>query len=61
MVAPVAKKLNTEVFFGKNPNKPDEFRGENAMDPPIVKNDPYFWMQMVITSIKMLGCSSSPF
>lgn len=46
MVAPVAKKVaGVKVPFGVNPSKPDEVRGTNPMNPPIMIEDPYFWMR----------------
>lgn len=33
---PFAKKLVETIYFGKNIKKPDEYRGSNPMDPPIV-------------------------
>lgn len=40
-----AKKIPHSVYFGVNPNDPSEFRGKDAMDPPIVLNDDYFWLR----------------
>lgn len=42
---PVAVKRRDTVYFGKHPDKPDEFRGPHAMDPPIIKYDDYNWMR----------------
>ena len=46
-VAPVAKKVPHDVWFGINPDKPDEVRSSvgKAMDPPIKKTDPYYWLR----------------
>jgi len=40
-----AKKVPHPVYFGVNPEDPSEFRGKDAMDPPIVINDDYFWLR----------------
>jgi oligopeptidase B len=41
LVPPVPKRVKTDVWFGNvNPD-----RGENAMDPPISREDHYFWMR----------------
>ena len=46
MAAPVAKKVaGVKVPFGVNPSKPDEFRGNKPMDPPILIEDPYYWLR----------------
>lgn len=42
---PVAAKRIDKMYFGKHPNKPNEFRGHHAMDPPIVRYDAYNWMR----------------
>jgi len=41
----VAKKVPHIVYFGKNPLKPDEYRGEDVMDPPIQLVDDYYWLR----------------
>ncbi len=41
-LAPVAKKTNHIVKFGFVEG---ENRGKNPMNPPIEKNDPYYWMR----------------
>ena len=33
---PIARKHPEKVYFGKHPDRPTEFRGLHAMDPPIV-------------------------
>lgn len=40
--APVAAKLEHTVYFGKVAG---EDRGPNPIDPPLQRNDPYFWMR----------------
>ena len=45
VLPPVAKKIPRTVYFGKNPEKPEEFRGSDAMNPPLTQEDPYFWMR----------------
>jgi len=42
---PVAKKVLTNVYFGKNPAKPEQWRGDDVMDPPLVRADHYFWLR----------------
>ena len=42
---PKAKKVPRNVYFGLTPEKPDEYRGTNPMDPPIKHSDPYFWLR----------------
>ncbi len=42
---PVAKKVDKTIYFGKNVEKTDEYRGKNPMDPPLTKVDPYYWMR----------------
>ncbi len=42
---PVAKKLKEKVYFGINPKDEEEFRGENAMNPPKVREDLYYWLR----------------
>ena len=44
-VPPVAKKIPTKVYFGVDPNKPDEYRGDHAMNPPKIRIDSYFWLR----------------
>lgn len=33
---PKPKKCLEQIYFGKNLNKPEEYRGQSPMDPPIV-------------------------
>jgi protease II len=42
---PIAKKVPTKIYIGKNPLKPNEFRGNNIMDPPIERLDDYQWLR----------------
>lgn len=42
---PTAKALNQKVHFGINPSDPEQFRGHNAMNPPVLRDDPYFWLR----------------
>jgi oligopeptidase B len=44
-VPPVAAKLRENMYFGKHPDRPDEFRGPSVMDPPILRQDDYNWMR----------------
>jgi hypothetical protein len=37
VLAPIAKKIAEKIFFGKSPLVPDQFRGPNPMDPPLVR------------------------
>jgi len=39
---PVAARVPRKVVFGKVPG---EDRGPDAMDPPIIREDPYFWLR----------------
>jgi hypothetical protein len=36
ILPPVAKKCLEQIYFGIHPMKPDEYRGDNPMNPPIV-------------------------
>jgi hypothetical protein len=38
VLPPIAKKSLEQIYFGKNPKKPEEYRGENPMNPPIVSS-----------------------
>ena len=42
---PVAKKVPTKVYFGVDPTKPGEYRGELPMNPPKIRVDSYFWLR----------------
>lgn len=42
---PVANKIPSKVYFGVNPSKPEEHRGDHPMDPPQVRFDNYFWLR----------------
>ena len=42
---PIAKKVPTKIYIGKNPLKSNEFRGNNIMDPPIERLDDYQWLR----------------
>ena len=42
---PIAKRIDKKVYYGINPSKPSEDRGENPMSPPIEKVDPYYWLR----------------
>lgn len=42
---PIAPKKPHVVYFGINPDDPDENRGENPMNPPIEMNDNYYWLR----------------
>ena len=44
-VPPVAARRRDTMYFGKHPDKPDEFRGHKAMDPPMMRYDDYNWMR----------------
>ena len=41
-IAPIAKKIDTTVKFGKIKG---ENRGNNPINPPLEKIDPYYWMR----------------
>ena len=41
-IAPIAKKVDYFVKFGKVEG---ENRGKNPINPPIEKLDPYYWMR----------------
>lgn len=43
--APVAKKVAETMYFGKSPLFPDQYRGEQPMDPPKTKIDSYNWLR----------------
>ena len=45
LTPPVAKRLKENVYFGINPKDEEEFRGENAMNPPKVREDLYYWLR----------------
>ena len=40
---PVAQKVPAVVYFGKDPNHPEQYRGEDVINPPVTRADPYFW------------------
>ena len=42
---PIAKKVQSKIYIGKNLLKPDEYRGDNVMQPPIVHLDDYNWLR----------------
>ena len=42
---PVAKRVDTKVYYGVNPFNPTENRGDNPMNPPKEKIDPYYWLR----------------
>lgn len=42
---PVARKIPNDVYFGINPNKPEEYRGKFAMNPPQKRIDDYYWLR----------------
>lgn len=41
----MAKIAPGKVYFGVNPSDPNQFRGSKALNPPIVREDPYFWLR----------------
>ena len=45
VLPPVAKKVPCLQYFGKHPNRPEEYRGENVMDPPKTRPDYYQWLR----------------
>ena len=44
-VIPRAKVSEDVLYFGVNPRKPDEFRGKDAMNPPISRQDAFNWLR----------------
>lgn len=42
---PIAKIKPSKVYFGFNPANPSEYRGPNPMNPPLVREDPYYWLR----------------
>jgi hypothetical protein len=42
---PVAKKVACLQYFGKHPERPDEYRGDDIMDPPRSHSDDYQWLR----------------
>ena len=45
LIPPIAAKIPHGVYFGVNPHNREEFRGNNAMDPPLSINDEYYWLR----------------
>lgn len=43
--SPVANKIKSLVYYGRDPTKPDQYRGSELFDPPKVIEDNYFWMR----------------
>lgn len=44
LTAPVARKLPVSVYFGVNPLDRNQLRGENPMNPPLAREDDYYWV-----------------
>jgi oligopeptidase B len=42
---PVAKIAPSNVYFGVNTRDPSQFRGNKAMNPPVAREDPYYWLR----------------
>jgi len=42
---PIAKRIPHNVYYGVNPVKKEEDRGDNPMNPPIFKTDYYYWLR----------------
>ena len=42
---PVAKRVDKKVYYGINPSKPSEHRGDNPMNPPKERVDQYYWLR----------------
>jgi oligopeptidase B len=34
-----------KVYFGVHPLRPDELKGPNPMNPPLEREDNYFWLR----------------
>ena len=45
VLPPVAKKVNFQQYFGKHPDRPEEYRGDDVMDPPKSHSDDYQWLR----------------
>ncbi|KAJ1421902.1 prolyl oligopeptidase [Ochromonadaceae sp. CCMP2298] len=45
MKGPIAKKMLDKIYFGVNPKLPDQYRGQNAMNPPRAREDSYNWLR----------------
>lgn len=41
----MAKKVPCLQYFGKHPERPDEYRGDDVMDPPKSYSDDYQWLR----------------
>jgi hypothetical protein len=42
---PRAKKIPYVHHFGKHPDRVDEYRGDDVMDPPRTRGDQYQWLR----------------